>query len=60
MIHKVGESGAPLEGLAGSHAPTYDGVEVSDLEVFGDELVLGTDVLQRRGKSAEGSATRIA
>ena len=45
FVHEGGKADGPLEGLLGSHGEADDGAEVLDVELFGEELVDGVDVV---------------
>lgn len=44
-VHEVRELRGPLEGLAGAHGPAGHHSEVRDVELLGEQLMLGFDVV---------------
>ena len=44
-VHEVGVLGRPLEALACAHGPAGHAAEVGDVELLGEEGVLGADVV---------------
>lgn len=45
QIHEIWILRYPLKSLAGTHRPAKYSTQMRDAQVFGDELVLGTDIV---------------